>query len=92
MGIIKKVWPEYFQAILDGKKTYELRLDDFQVGEGDILVLREWDPKTKEYTGREVEKEVTYVGKFKIDKLFWPQVEIEKHGLQIISFRMFFES
>jgi hypothetical protein len=27
--IEKKIWPKYFQAIIDGKKTYELRLADF---------------------------------------------------------------
>jgi len=49
------------------------------------LILEEWDPKTKEYTGRETEKKVTYVGKFKIDKLFWPEELIQEKGIQIIS-------
>lgn len=87
MKVEKKCWPEYFQAIFDGKKTYELRLDDFEIETGDTLVLREWNPATKEYTGRTIEKEVTYVGKFKIDQLFWPKEEIEKQGLQVISLK-----
>ena len=37
--IEKKCWPEYFEAILSGKKKYELRLSDFEIDEGDILVL-----------------------------------------------------
>ena len=61
----KKVWPEYFQKILDGQKNYELRLADWDCNEGDTLLLQEWDPKTKEYTGRSIEKKVTYVGKTK---------------------------
>ena len=63
--IRKKIWPEYFEAIVSAKKKYELRLDDFSVNEGDILMLEEWDPKTENYTGRKVKKTVTYVGKFK---------------------------
>jgi len=82
----KKVWPEYFQKILDGKKTYELRLADWKCNEGDILVLQEWDPETKEYTGREIEKEVTYVGKTK-NMNFWPKEDVEKYGYQIIAFK-----
>jgi len=82
----KKVWPEYFQKILDGKKTYELRLADWDCNEGDILVLQEWDPETKEYTGREIEKEVTYVGKTK-NMNFWPKEDVEKYGYQIIAFK-----
>ena len=82
----KKVWPEYFQKILDGKKTYELRLADWECNEGDILVLQEWDPETKEYTGREIEKEVTYVGKTK-NMTFWPKEDVEKYGYQIIAFK-----
>ena len=85
----KKVWPEYFQEILDGKKTFELRLNDFNINEGDILVLKEWDPKTKDYTGRELEKEVGYVGKWKIDNLtqFWPREDIDSNpSIKILVF------
>ena len=86
MAIIKKkAWPEWFEAVLSGKKRYDLRLNDFEVQEGDALVLEEWDPKTKQYTGRSIEKKVSYVGKFKIDDLFWPENEIKEKGLQIIS-------
>ena len=85
----KKVWPEYFQAIADGKKTFELRLNDFEIQEGDTLLLKEWDPGTKEYTGRELSRIVGYVGKWKIDELiqFWSQKDIDEKGLQIISLK-----
>ena len=85
MKIEKKVWPEYFEKILEGKKRYELRLADFECKEGDILILKEWNPQQKKYTGRVVEKTVTYVGKTK-GQSFWPQEEVEKYGFQIISF------
>lgn len=85
--IDKKVWPEYFSKILDGSKTYELRLNDFECNEGDILLLKEWDPQTEQYTGREIKKEVTYVGRFKIDELFWSEDEIKEKGIQIISLK-----
>ena len=83
--IRKKVWPEYFEAIFNGKKNYELRLNNFEINEGDILFLEEWDPQTKSYTGRAIEKKVSYVGKFEIDKLFWSEKEIKDKGIQIIS-------
>lgn len=86
MSIIKKkIWPGYFDDMASGKKKYELRLNDFEVKEGNILLLEEWNPETKEYTGRSVEKKVTYVGKLKIDKLFWLESEIKENGIQIIS-------
>lgn len=87
--IEKKVWPEYFQKIVEGKKTFELRLNDFNIEEGDVLVLKEYNPKTKEYTGRELEKGVGYVGRWKIDELtqFWPREDIDDKGLQVISLR-----
>lgn len=85
MKIEKKIWPKYFQAINNGSKNFELRLADWQCQPGDILLLREWDPDTKKYTGRKITKNVKYVAKFKLNELFWPQKEIEKHGIQIIS-------
>ncbi|RLE45478.1 RNA-binding protein [Candidatus Woesearchaeota archaeon] len=86
MRIEKKVWPKYFQKILDGNKTFELRLADWERKEGDTLILKEWNPETKEYTGREIEKKVTYVIKTK-NINFWPKEEVEKYGYQIIAFK-----
>jgi len=85
--IEKKCWPELFQKIMDGKKTFELRLNDFDVKEGDVMVLKEYDPKTKQYTGRELERKVGYVGKWKFNDLevFWSEEEIREKGIQVIS-------
>lgn len=42
MAIIrKKIQPQYFDAILSGKKNFELRLNDFDINEGDTMVLEE---------------------------------------------------
>ena len=86
MRIEKKTWPALFQKILDGTKTFDLRLADFECNSGDVLVLREWNPETKKYTGRILEKKVTYVMKTQ-DVKFWPKEDVEKFGFQIISFK-----
>ncbi len=88
MAIIKKkTWPEYFEKILSGSKTFELRTTDFDIQEDDTLILQEWNPETKDYTGREIEKKACFIFKSKIDELekFWPKEEIEEYGLQVIS-------
>ena len=56
-----KTWPFYFQAIWCGAKNFELRRDDRPYAAGDMLILREFDPATKSFTGRRVQAEVTYV-------------------------------
>lgn len=87
--IVKKVLPEYFQDIIDGKKKYELRLNDFEVEPGDILVLEEYtssDPETRKATGRVIEKKVTYLRKFKLQDLWWSEEDLKEKGIQIISF------
>ena len=86
MKIEKKVQSPYFDAILKGDKNFEVRLNDFECNEGDILVLREWDPEKKDYTGRTLEKKVTYIVRTK-DLPFWSKEEVEKNGYQIIGFR-----
>lgn len=83
--IHKKVWPEYSAKIISGKKKFELRLADFEINEGDTLILEEWDKEKKEYTGRKIEVVATYILKTK-DQTFWPPEEVEKHGFQIIQF------
>ena len=86
MNIEKKVWPEYFEKVISGEKNFELRLADWQCRVGDVLVLREWEPKIKEYTGRQIEKEVGYVLKTKDFKIFSKE-DVEKYGYQVIGFK-----
>ena len=81
--IRKKITPEYFDLVSSGKKRFELRLNDFEVKEGDTLVLEEWNPTTKQYTDRKIEKKVSYVLKFNLDDFGQKQQIIEK-GLQVI--------
>jgi len=86
MAIIKKkVWPDYFKLIKSGQKKFELRLADFRIKVGDTLILEEWDPKKKDYTGRKMRKKAKYIFKFKLDD-FGQKKEIEKKGLYIIQF------
>ncbi|WP_306274158.1 ASCH/PUA domain-containing protein [Parageobacillus thermoglucosidasius] len=59
-----KTWPEYFEAVLSGKKTFEIRKNDRDFRVNDLLLLQEYNPKTEEYTGREVLVEVTYITDF----------------------------
>jgi len=84
MAIInKKIWPKYFELVKSGKKRFELRAADFKVKEGDILVLEEWDPRKKKYTGRKIKRKVKYVLRFRLND-FGQKEEIEKKGLYVI--------
>ena len=85
MIIKKKIWPEWFKIVKSGEKKFELRLADFRIKKGDILVLEEWNPKTKKYTGRKIKKKVKYTLKFKLDD-FGQEKEIRKKGLYVIQF------
>jgi len=64
MEIKKKIWPEYFEKIKSGDKNVELRLADFDIKEGDVLILEGYNPETKQYTGRVIRKKVKIINKF----------------------------
>ena len=83
--IEKKTWPELFNKILSGEKTFDARIADFNVKKGDILVLREYDPVDKSYTGRKSEKKISFVLNSK-DQKFWTKKDINKYGLVIMGF------
>ena len=86
MAVIKKkTWPELFELVKAGKKNFDMRAADFDIQEGDTLVLEEWDPKKQEYTGRTIEKEVKYVLRFGLDD-FGQKQAIEENGLYVIQF------
>lgn len=86
MVIKKKTWTEAFEEILSEEKTFDARLANFDCKPGDILVLEEYDPIKKKYTGRKIEKKITFVLNTKRQK-YWSQSDINKLGLQIIAFK-----
>ena len=60
-----------------------MRLDEFEVNKGDILVLKEINEK-REFTGREIKKTITFVTKTK-DLNYWDNEEIHKKGFIVMS-------
>jgi len=85
--IRKKIWPKWFRLIKERKKNVEFRLADFTIKEGDILVLEEWDPKRKKYTGRILKTIVKkLVKKNPLD--FYTVKDIKKYGCYIIGFEI----
>jgi hypothetical protein len=66
-----KTWPGSFNALLDGRKTYEVRKNDRYYQVGDELHLREWSPDPfvnrygtqcePGYTGRIARMRVVYL-------------------------------
>lgn len=48
-----KCWPEFFESVEDGTKTFEYRRNDRDFQRGERLLLREWDPDEQTYSGKE---------------------------------------
>ena len=68
---------------LSAEKITALKEINFEIKQGDILILEEWDPKTKQYTGKKIRKRVKYALRFKLDD-FGQEKEIKKKGLYVI--------
>lgn len=57
-----KTWPEFYDAVESGEKTFEFRQEDDRVfSVGDTLTLQKFNPINKVYTGHELSKKVTYL-------------------------------
>ena len=56
-----KCWPGPFKEIAEGRKNFEYRVNDREFEIGDILTLREFDPKTSLYTGYQISRPVNYI-------------------------------
>ena len=56
-----KCWPDIFQSVYTGEKEFEIRVNDRNFKVQDSLYLREYDPKSKTYTGRSAVKRITYM-------------------------------
>jgi hypothetical protein len=56
-----RTWPAFFELIVKGTKSYELRRYDRPFRARDELHLREWDPDKNAYTGRYARVTVTHM-------------------------------
>ena len=59
-----KTWIPYFDAVLCGAKTFEIRKNDRDFQVNDLLDLHEYDSVLKKYTGRCLIRRVTYITNF----------------------------
>lgn len=64
-----KCWPDYFEAIMSGKKSFDVRKDDreprYEVG--DILILEEFRAHVGEFTGRKMKCHIKRVARYTSD-------------------------
>lgn len=58
-----KCWPGPFAGLWTEEKKHEVRANDRDYRVGDILVLLEWHPFDKVFTGRGVSRRVTWMSK-----------------------------
>jgi uncharacterized protein YqfB (UPF0267 family) len=56
-----KCWPSYFEDIIGGRKTFEIRKNDRKFHIGDVLRLKEYDLFKESYTGRQCDVRVIYM-------------------------------
>ncbi|HEY9582991.1 MAG TPA: DUF3850 domain-containing protein [Candidatus Paceibacterota bacterium] len=83
MRIEKKCWPDQFEGLLSGTRKLDLRLADFTVKAGDTITLREWDPATRKYTGRELKKKVGEVLHVRPDPYYDKKIS-EHYGFNVL--------
>lgn len=56
-----KTHPKYFEKIWNGDKKFEIRKNDRNFQEGDLLKLLEYDPEICSYTGRYCIMKISYI-------------------------------
>lgn len=66
-----KIMPFYFQHVVEGRKTFEIRKNDRDYGVGDHVLLREYDGSN--YTGRSVLVQIQFITAYeqKPDFVVW---------------------
>jgi ASC-1-like (ASCH) protein len=91
MRIEKNVQQKYFEAVVEGRKRFEVRLADFTCKPGDVLVLKEQKQGSKKLTGRKIECEVLYKFNTKDMEKFYTKEKIDKCGFVILAIRKKFK-
>lgn len=56
-----KTWPKFYDDMVAGLKTFEIRLNDRNFKAGERVTLVEFDPATNLYTGRKINRRIVYI-------------------------------
>lgn len=59
-----KIYPAFFEAVLSGRKNFEIRNNDRNFKPGDTVTLCEYRPDKADYTGRTTGAAIGYVTDF----------------------------
>lgn len=59
-----KIDHEFFVPILNNIKTFEIRKNDRDYKEGDIIILKELNENKTSFTGRYVKAIITYISEY----------------------------
>lgn len=59
-----KCWPEFFEVMWSGVKTFEVRVNDRNYTVGDTIALHEYNPAKRFYSGRFVERRIVYITEY----------------------------
>lgn len=79
-----KLSTEFFPAVAQGIKTFEIRKNDRGYELGDILILSEWELTGHFYTGRKLIAEITYITNYaQQDNYIVMGIKLVKHKLQV---------
>lgn len=70
-----KIAPEFYEAVITGKKKFEIRKNDRDFKVGDAFVLREY--KNHSYTGKYVLGTISYITDYE-----------QKEGFVVFSFQL----
>jgi hypothetical protein len=78
------IWPAYFEAVKDGSKTFEARVNDRGFQRGDTVKLREFIVGTPEivggYTQRELDFEIGYVLPIDAERVVFSLLPLPQKG------------
>lgn len=56
-----KILPQYFERVVSGEKTFEIRENDRDFQTGDEIELKEFDKVMRKFTGRYVSGRISYI-------------------------------
>ena len=56
-----KITQPFFNGVFTGKKKFEVRRNDRDFKVDDVLILKEYIPETRSYTGEVIRVVVTYI-------------------------------